>query len=178
MAYEEVFQFLVRLGLVDVILPFLLVFTITYATLRRTEFLKDNRINAMVAFVMGFFAVMAVNILNIINIAIAYFVLLLIVALMLALLFGLIGAQVGNKNKILTGIIAGVAVIFLFLALVQAEIIEQDKFWIFLIIMLILGAIIYAIQHHYKGKSAPAKKSEPKRASAEGEQELEPPTPR
>ena len=169
MAYEEVFQFLVRLGLVDVILPFMLVFTITYAILQRTKMFADKRINGMIAFVMGFFAVMAVNILNIINIAIAYFVLLLIIVLMLALIFGLTGAQTGSKNKIFAGIVAGLAIIFLFLALVQAEIIEQDKFWLFILIMIILGAIVYGIQHHYKGKSAPPKKSEPKKTSAEGE---------
>ncbi len=43
MALEDVIRPLVDLGLVDVILPFLLVFVIVYATLQRTEVLGTGK---------------------------------------------------------------------------------------------------------------------------------------
>jgi len=61
----ESLQFLSRLGVFDVILPFLLVFTIVYAILEKTKVLGTEKVggkvasrknlNSMVSFVIGFF---------------------------------------------------------------------------------------------------------------------------
>ena len=69
--FRESIEFLAKLGVYDVVLPFLLVFTIVFAILDKTKMLgvekgKDDReytkknLNAMIAFVMGFFVVVDV----------------------------------------------------------------------------------------------------------------------
>ncbi|MBW2969524.1 hypothetical protein KY309_02070 [Candidatus Woesearchaeota archaeon] len=152
---KEAFQLLVNIGLIDVILPFLLVFTITYAVLQKTQVFgkESKKVNAMTAFVMGFFAVMTANLLNIINIIIFYFVLLLIIGLLLALIIGMTGGEV--KSKLYISIMLVLAGIFIFYGMVQAGIIEQNRFWTaFVIPLLLLIVIVWLIVKHYKKKPA------------------------
>ncbi len=170
MAYQEVFQFLVDIGLLEVILPFLLVFTITYAVLQRTQVFgldgkkPKTKLNAMVAFVMGFFAVLATNLLNIINIILFYFVLLIVIGLLLALILGLSGAEV--KSRLYIGVMLFFAGLFLFFGLAKAGIIDENAFWTgFVIPMIILGAIVYGIFYFFKEKKPAARpqRTEPPR---------------
>jgi len=87
-----------KLGVYDVILPFLLVFTIVFAILEKskifgTEKLGDKEypkknLNAMVAFVTAFFVVASTKIVAIINKSIANTVLLLILSVFFLLLIG------------------------------------------------------------------------------------------
>ena len=163
MAYQDVFQWLVDLGLLDVILPFILVFTVTYALLQNTKLFgvdKDEKpkkkINAMVAFVMGFFAVLATNLLNAISIILSYFVLLLVIGLMLALVFGLSGAEVGKKNKVLTALLIFFAILFTLLGLANAGVIDMNRFWdtIFLP-ALVLGLLAFGIYYMFGKKKQP-----------------------
>ncbi len=132
---KEALQLLVDIGLLDVILPFMLVFTLTYAILQRTQVLgvedkkPRKKLNAMVAFVMGFFAVLATSMLNVINTLLAYFVLILIIGLMLALIFGLAGAEGGNKNKLFVAIMIALIALFAFYGLAQAGIIDERRFF-------------------------------------------------
>ena len=81
MARETVFggviEFLDRLGVYDIILPFLLIFTITFAILDRTRVFGEDEIqgvkypkkslNAIVAFVMAFLVVASARLVSIIN---------------------------------------------------------------------------------------------------------------
>lgn len=182
MPYQEGFQLLVDIGLLDVILPFILIFTITFATLQNTKVFgvegkkkaPKTKLNAMVAFVMGFFAVLATNLLNIINIVLFYFVLLLVIVLLLALIFGLSGGEV--KSKLFIGITLLFAFLFLFYALVRAGFIEESAFWTgFVIPMVILAVIVYGIHYLFRGKKpkAPARprgapERQPQRPPGEG----------
>ncbi|MBS3134282.1 hypothetical protein J4214_03555 [Candidatus Woesearchaeota archaeon] len=87
-------------GIFDVVLPFLLVFTIVYAILEKTRILgvektKDDEkgipnknLNAMVAFVIGLLVVAASNIVGIINESLPNIVLLLVVSISFLLLIG------------------------------------------------------------------------------------------
>ncbi len=61
--------FLEKLGLYDVILPFILIFTITYLTLDHSKILGENsnNYNTMAAFVMGFITVSSINIVANVN---------------------------------------------------------------------------------------------------------------
>ena len=82
MAEESVFrgviEFLGKIGVYDVILPFLLVFTIIFAILEKTRVLgteeidgkkySKKNINAMVAFVMSFLVVASTKLVAVINI--------------------------------------------------------------------------------------------------------------
>ena len=64
MPYQDVFHWLVNIGLLEVILPFMLVFIIFFGMLQKTlvfgvegkKKLPKSKLNALVSFVFGFFA--------------------------------------------------------------------------------------------------------------------------
>ena len=86
-------------GIFDVVLPFLLVFTIVFAVLEKTRILglektaegreiPNKNINSMVAFVVAFMVVAASNIVGVINESLPNVVLLLVVSISFLLLIG------------------------------------------------------------------------------------------
>jgi len=85
-------------GLFDVILPFLLVFTIVYAILEKTRILgtvklKDadignKNLNSMVAFVIGLLVVATANVVRAINESLPNVILLLVVLISFLILIG------------------------------------------------------------------------------------------
>jgi hypothetical protein len=95
--FGESIEFLNKLGIYDVVLPFLLVFTIVFAILDKTKILgtekgKDDRdytkknLNAMVAFVMAFFVVASSQLVAVINKTMSQvFILLLLIICFLML---------------------------------------------------------------------------------------------
>jgi len=101
---QDVIAFLGRLGLWDVVLPFILVFTVTYAILERTKVLgtedgkPKHRFNAMFAVVIGFIVLIAVDTLNVINMFSEMIVILILVAVCIAVIFGFFGFQEFHKK--------------------------------------------------------------------------------
>ncbi|NQU79409.1 hypothetical protein HQ545_06600 [Candidatus Woesearchaeota archaeon] len=96
--FRGVLEFFVRLGIYDVILPFLLVFTVVFAVLEKSkvfgvektkdgDFTKKN-INAMVAFVTAFFVVASSRLVAVINETLANMVLLLMLSVCFLILIG------------------------------------------------------------------------------------------
>ncbi|MBR9683222.1 hypothetical protein GOV03_01660 [Candidatus Woesearchaeota archaeon] len=102
MVEENVFRsaitFLDKLGVYDVILPFLLIFTIMFAILEKTKVLgvekidgKDltkKNLNAMVAFVVSFLVIASTELVGVINETMSHVVLLLILVVSFMLLVG------------------------------------------------------------------------------------------
>lgn len=66
---KEVFVLLEQIGLLDVILPFILVYAIVWSVLQRTKVLgeKSQHYNAVIAFVLGFFVIAALQIVDILQ---------------------------------------------------------------------------------------------------------------
>ncbi len=97
----NIFTFFDRIGVVDVVLPFILVFTIVYGILEKTLVLGKNshNTNVIVATVLGFLIVMAVNYVNIITDMVRLFVLLVIMALAFALIYGIFGSDIHFLKK-------------------------------------------------------------------------------
>ena len=94
-AFRGMIGFLNKLGVYDVILPFLLVFTIIFAILEKTKIFgveKDGmtkkNINAMVAFVIAFLVIASTKLVGIINEVMANVVLLVILGVCFLLLVG------------------------------------------------------------------------------------------
>jgi hypothetical membrane protein len=93
-----IIEFFKEIGMYDVVLPFLLVFTIVFAILEKTkvfgvEEIGDKKytrknINAMVAFVVGFIVVASSRIVSVINKVMGNVVLLLLVSVCFLLLIG------------------------------------------------------------------------------------------
>ncbi len=96
--FRGVIEFFVRLGIYDVVLPFLLVFTIVFAIMEKTrvlgvektsegEFTRKN-LNSMVAFVVAFLVVASSRLVAIINETMANMVLLLMLSVSFLILIG------------------------------------------------------------------------------------------
>ena len=96
--FGDVVGFLDRLGVYDIILPFLLVFTIVFAIFEKTrvlgteevggKFYPKKNLNAMTAFVIAFLVIASARLVAIINEALANIVLLLLVIIMFLMLIG------------------------------------------------------------------------------------------
>ena len=131
-AFRGMISLLNKLGVYDVILPFLLVFTIIFAILEKTRIfgvekisghdMGKKNINAMVAFVIAFLVIASTKLVGIINEVMANVVLLIILGVCFLLLVGVFfGDKEFNSMKelpVLTQILIylmaiGLIVIFL-----------------------------------------------------------------
>ncbi|RLE43493.1 hypothetical protein DRJ16_03750 [Candidatus Woesearchaeota archaeon] len=96
---KEVIVFLDKVGLYDVVLPFLLVFTIVFAILEKTKVLgvqevegkkiTRKNLNAIVAFVAAFLVVASTKIVSVMNQVLASTVLLALLAVLFLALVGI-----------------------------------------------------------------------------------------
>jgi hypothetical protein len=101
--FGDSINFLVQLGVYDIILPFLLVFVLVFALLEKTkvlgtEVLKDDKgekseytkksLNAMVAFVTGFFVVASTQLVSVINKSLSQIFLLLLLVVCFLMVWG------------------------------------------------------------------------------------------
>ena len=96
--FRGVIEFFVRLGVYDIVLPFLLVFTLVFAILEKskvlgTEKTKDGEytrknLNSMVAFVIAFLVIASSRLVAIINETMANMVLLLMMSVCFLILIG------------------------------------------------------------------------------------------
>ncbi len=185
MVEESVFRgvigFFDKIGVYDIILPFLLVFTIVFAILEKTKILGMEKIdgkeitkknlNSMVAFVIAFLVIASTQLVSVINKVMANIVLLLILAVCFLLL---VGVFFGDKEFTLKDYPAwtkffmimmfiGIVLIFLhaldWLQYIFALFVYWDAEWASAIIffIVILGFIWYVIKEPAKA-AAPAKK--------------------
>ena len=97
-ALGGIIQFFYELGVYDVVLPFLLVFSVVFAILEKTRVLGTDDIegkkytkknlNAMVSFVMSFLVIASTKLVAVINKALADVVLLLLLVVFFLVLVG------------------------------------------------------------------------------------------
>lgn len=106
--FGDSINFLVELGVYDIILPFLLVFVLVYALLEKTKILgtdvaKDKggekteyskkSLNAMVAFCIGFFVVASTQLVAVINKSVSQIFILLLLVVCFLLVAGAMHQQ-------------------------------------------------------------------------------------
>jgi hypothetical protein len=95
--FRDSLAFFDQVGLYDVILPFLLVFTLVYGVLEKSRIFGTEKgadgktysrknLNAMVAFVTGFFVVASAQLVALINVFVARVALILIILVMFMIL--------------------------------------------------------------------------------------------
>lgn len=161
MPMKEVLEYLEYMGFVDVMLPFILVFALTYGILQRTEVLgKERNVIAMTSFVFGFLAVAATTMLEVVNLIAGYFVVLLIVGLLFGLLIGMTGLQEYKKSwKALGGALMVVLLLLAFSALAQTGVINADRFISTLLVPLVIlialiGSVIYVLMPEKEDKES------------------------
>jgi small-conductance mechanosensitive channel len=129
--FRNVVDFFNELGIYDVILPFLLVFSMVFALLEKTKILGVEKIgdkeysrksvNSMVAFTSAFFVVASSKAVAVINHTIANVFLLLLMAVLFLLVFGTFYGEsekpmeaLGNARFFIGGAFAiGIILIFM-----------------------------------------------------------------
>ena len=169
MPYQDVFQFLVDIGVVHVILPFLLVFLIVFSYLQRTKVLgterkgePKRRINAMMSFVFGFLTVLTTSQLDAIGIITSYLVLLIVVGLFVALLLGMAGAKLGKPGTVVTGLAVAIFVLTVLYALGQAGVVDPNTvealFWPIIFVIALTTVIAYIFRK--EPETQPARRRE------------------
>lgn len=174
--FRSAIGFLGKLGVYDVILPFLLVFTIVFAILEKTRILGMEKVgdkeitkknlNAMVAFVVAFLVIASTQLVAVINQVMANIVLLLILAISFLLLVGVFFGSKEFTLKDYPGWISffmvlmfiGIVVIFLnaldWLKYVFALFVYWNEEWAITIIfvIIILGFMWYVVKEPSSGK--------------------------
>jgi hypothetical protein len=106
--FGDSINFLVKLGIYDIVLPFLLVFVLVFALLEKTKALGTERarddkgeyqeytkknLNAMVAFVTGFFVVASSQLVSVINRSLSQIFLLLLLVICFLMVAGALHQQ-------------------------------------------------------------------------------------
>lgn len=121
-------DFLVDLGFFDVILPFLLVFTIVFGVLEKTKIFGTEKVggeeypkrnlNAMIAFVIAFFTLAAKNIVEMLQVSLPLVALVLTILICFMLLVGSFYKEgefeLGNKWIKYLSVLVFVAVLGIF----------------------------------------------------------------
>lgn len=119
---EYTFSLLQQIGVFDIILPFILVFTIVYAVLQKIKLFgeESKKFNVVIALVMGAAVIVPhvlqiyppeKDIVNIINGAMPQISVILVAAVMFLLILGVLGKKVALGGASLSGFIAFIAAI-------------------------------------------------------------------
>ncbi len=162
---KESIVFLENMGFYDVVLPFILVFTLIYATLDKTKILgKDSKnYNAMVALAIALMFVAATNLVDALNQYLPILGLILAIFLGLMMILGLFGVKEGGPGQKFFWIIGGgVAIAFgiSYLPLFdffQDFFVSLEKYLGSIIFLVVLGLVIVWI---VKGKKEPSSSGE------------------
>ncbi len=165
---KEAVVFLDKLGMWDIVLPFIFVFTVVYAVLEKTKVLgkeedgtPKHRFNAMASFVIGFFVLIAVDTLNIINRFSQWMVILILMGVCVAILFSFFGFKDIRKVKYgkffmpIAFIIFGFVVLYAFGWLQLFDINTLRKYEGIIIGIIVFFIIMWIILREPK-KTAPA----------------------
>lgn len=168
MNFEDFILRLDQWGVADVLLPFILIFTIVFAIMQKTEILgKDKKnINVMIALVMGL-AVVFPHVLrmypsqsdpvDIINRALPNVSIILVAIVMLLLLIGLLGGEIKWLGTSISGWIAIISLIIIVWIFARASGWQSGRLprwlsWLdnpdtqaMIIILLVFGIIVWFI---------------------------------
>lgn len=122
MALKDVLIAAEQLGITEVVLPFMLVFTVVYAILQRSRVLgideKGNprsNYNAMVALVIGFFVLVMIRTVKVITLFTQYVTILLVAFVFLGIIFALLGVREHHQGSLMF-----VALVLLSFVLIEA----------------------------------------------------------
>lgn len=160
MALKDFLVVLEQIGFTEVVLPFVIVFTVVFAVLQRSKVLgvdsKGNpkaNYNAMVAFVIGFFTLIMFKTLKAITLFTRYVVVLLVAFVFLGIIMSFIGGKVRISGAV--KFIALALILFVFLeALVMAGIIPEDTAYGVIVPLLVAVLVAGAIAAFITSKKA------------------------
>ncbi|MBI4017039.1 MAG: hypothetical protein HY363_05095 [Candidatus Aenigmarchaeota archaeon] len=97
---DPVVRLFVDIGLVDVILPFMLVFAVVFGVVEQSKIFGQRRnVNIAVAVISGLLVIASADLLGAINRMSAFLSIVLLTGLLVMMLFGLVGVQSLEKSK-------------------------------------------------------------------------------
>ncbi len=116
---NDTVDYLVNIGVYDVLLPFLLVFAIIFAVLEKTAILGKDKtnINVIVSVVIGLLLIVQRGIVELINLFLPRVSLIIVVVLMGLLVIAMVA---GKEFKGLKGPVLGIAIIIILVSLIIA----------------------------------------------------------
>lgn len=181
--FGDVLAFFARLGIYDVILPFLLVFTIVFAIFERTKVLGTEKmdgqditkknLNAMASFVIAFLVIASSQAVSIINQSMPRIVILLFLGVFYLLLVGIFYSEkeevlLAESWKLVLMGLMFIGIVLIFLDSIPTESGESWLSWMFkfvvynfrttavssiIMVIVILGFLMYIIREPSKGGS-------------------------
>lgn len=131
--FRESLVFFDQIGLYDVVLPFLLVFTLVFGILEKSKILGTEKggdgetytrknLNAMIAFITGFFVVASAQLVELIHVLVARVALILVILIFLMMLIasfheeqGQDGFSIYDSWKGWLSVVVLIAVVLIFL---------------------------------------------------------------
>jgi hypothetical membrane protein len=135
--FREVLDFFQYIGIYDVVLPFLLTFTVVFAILEKTKVLGTDKLgdrkvtkknlNSMVAFCVGFFVIASSRLVEIMTQVSAHMFVLLLLSVFFLMLVGSFYAEgdepfsLSDPWKLLFTIIMFVGIVCIFLMAIKTE---------------------------------------------------------
>jgi len=150
-------------GIYDVVLPFILVFTLVFAILEKIKIFgkESRRYNAVIALVMALLFVAATHLVEALNKYLPVLGLVLAAFLGLMLMLGIFGVKEGGPGQRLFWIIAGAVAIAIGLTYIpQIGGVLGDIFGslseysgVFIMLVIVAGIIAWAIKGPSEGKS-------------------------
>lgn len=145
MALEEVIQSLAAFGLFDVVLPFLLVFAISYGIFERSMPFgtKKKNIHAMLAFVLGFLAVASVQVVPALQTLTAYFGIAVVALVLVLLILGIMSKDL-SKSKIAFWTALGLFVVIMLAGI--AQLIDLSKYIMLLPVLGLIAILAYVFR--------------------------------
>ena len=157
--FTNILYYLQNWGVIDVILPFLLIFTILFAVLEKVKVLKERRFNVAISVGIALLVVIphvmgtyppGSDVVEIINTSIPEVALLFIAVVMVLLMLGLIaGRQItgGYMGTTLAIIAAGIVIMIFISAVSPIPLLMRidPALQSLIVIMLIFGLIVYFV---------------------------------
>jgi len=175
MIFENFIAMLDMWGVTDVLLPFILVFTVVYATLQKTKILGDGRkqFNVIIALVMGLGVVIPHVVgrypfnfdpVDVINTALPQVSIIIVAILMLLLIIGVFGSDIDFAGTSLSGwivVLAFIAVVAIFGSAVGwfsmplwLIFLQDPELQALIVMILVFGIIIWFITKEDKKDKA------------------------
>jgi len=168
--FRTVMTLLEEMGIMDVLLPFLLIFSITFAVFEKTKITGKKNVNVMIALVIALAVVIphvtgsypsGFDVVVIINAILPQISLVILAILLFMLISGLIAAPGGGAGKMIGVIVALLLILFIFFGTIGYF---YDISWLydffgseavtFLIVMLVFALAIFGIVGGGKGEEA------------------------
>lgn len=152
MSVKEVFIYLESLGLLNVVIPFVLVFVVLYAVLKRIKLFKETKVNALLSALIAFIAIAAADVVRNVGLFSYYLVLLLFAVVAVFMLIALLGGKLdlmSEGKKKYTGWIVAIALCLGIVYAVYRAGVRVDVginyFWLRSLIPLIIAVLVFVL---------------------------------